>query len=147
MCSERAGDYSLPRRNNASSTIEGKGDTITYYIRKFEKRKLWDRGFCRNSSLQAAWDTSIARTTGLMCINVRGNSRFIEHLTPYHLSQNINTVRIEYWGRSGPYIPAQGGWYIWTSVPKSCWFALPMYICPISLRYLLVVFGLGGGLN
>ena len=29
MGSERAGDYSSPSRNNASSTIEGKGDTTT----------------------------------------------------------------------------------------------------------------------
>jgi len=31
-----------------------------------KKRQLWDRGFRRNSSSQAAWDTSIARTTGFM---------------------------------------------------------------------------------
>ena len=29
-----------------------------------KKRQLWDRGFRQNSSLQAASDTSIARTTG-----------------------------------------------------------------------------------
>ena len=30
-------------------------------IIKFKKRQLWDRGFRQKSSLQAAWDTSIAR--------------------------------------------------------------------------------------
>ena len=30
------------------------------------KRQLWDRGFRRNLSLLAAWDTSIARTTGFI---------------------------------------------------------------------------------
>ena len=29
---------------------------------KMKKRQLWHRGFRRHSSLQAAWDTSIART-------------------------------------------------------------------------------------
>ena len=31
-----------------------------------KNRQLWDRGFRRNSSLQAGWDTSIAGTTGFM---------------------------------------------------------------------------------
>ena len=31
-----------------------------------KKRQLGDRGFHRNSSFQVAWDTSIARTTGIM---------------------------------------------------------------------------------
>ena len=35
-----------------------------YY--KMNKRQLRDRGFRRNSSLQAAWDISIAGTTGFM---------------------------------------------------------------------------------
>ena len=35
-------------------------DTITIIIKR---RQLWDRGFHRNSYLQAAWHTSIARTT------------------------------------------------------------------------------------
>ena len=36
--------------------------TLFYYY-KMKKRQLWDQGFRRNSSLQAAWDISIARTT------------------------------------------------------------------------------------
>ena len=39
---------------------------IYIYTYKIKKRQVWDRGFRRNSSLQAAWDTSIARTTGFM---------------------------------------------------------------------------------
>ena len=35
-----------------------------YY--KMKKRQLWDRGFRRNLSLQAVWDTSITRGTGFM---------------------------------------------------------------------------------
>ena len=35
-------------------------------LKKMKKRQLWDRGFRRNSSLQDAWDTSIASTTGFM---------------------------------------------------------------------------------
>ena len=40
-----------------------KNITFSYDIKK---RQLWDRGFRRNSYLQAEWDTSIARTTGFM---------------------------------------------------------------------------------
>ena len=42
---------------------------LTFLMRshnKMKKCQLWDRGFRRNSSSQAAWDTSIARTTGFM---------------------------------------------------------------------------------
>ena len=41
---------------------------------KYKKRQLWDRGFLRNSSLQAVWDTSIARTTGFMLPHQRCES-------------------------------------------------------------------------
>ena len=43
---------------------------LVYY--KIYKRRLWQRGFRRNSYLQAAWDTSIARTSGFMHINISG---------------------------------------------------------------------------
>ena len=39
---------------------------IQYYNCRMKKLQLWDRGFCRNSSLQSAWDTWIARTTGFV---------------------------------------------------------------------------------
>ena len=39
---------------------------ILYILFFLKKRQVWDRGFHRNSSLQAAWDISIARTTGFM---------------------------------------------------------------------------------
>ena len=43
-----------------------------YIHYKTQKRRQWDRRFRRNSYLQAAWDTSIARTSGFMHINISG---------------------------------------------------------------------------
>ena len=50
-----------------------------------KKRQLWDRGFRRNSSLQAAWGTSIARTTGFM---------WHQECYPYWGGQNLAAVEL-----------------------------------------------------
>ena len=57
-----------------------------WYITKWKKRQLWDRGFRRNSSLQAAWDTSIARDTGLL--------NLVKNISPYWGGQNLTAVEL-----------------------------------------------------
>ena len=54
--------YCCRERQNSLFVLEYTSSRVwflysNYY--KIKKRQLWDRGFHRNSSLQAAWDTSI----------------------------------------------------------------------------------------
>ena len=53
---------------------------------KMKKRQLRDRGFRRNSYLQAVWDTLIARTV------LRVSCDLIEDVSPYWGEQNLTAV-------------------------------------------------------
>ena len=82
---------------------------------KNKKRQLWDRGSRRNSSLQAAWDTSIARTTGFMWL--------IKDVSPHWGEQNLTAVeRIE----------CANTW-LWICM-RPCFLLVGQYVTNSSLR-------------
>ena len=60
-------DIATTTTSTTATTITATATTTTTgekYIMRIKKGQLWDRGFCRDSYLQAVWDTSVARTTG-----------------------------------------------------------------------------------
>ena len=50
--------YCCRERHNSLFVLEYASSRV-WFFSKIKKRQLWDRGFHRNSYLQAAWDTSI----------------------------------------------------------------------------------------
>ena len=75
---------------------------------------LWDRTFRRNSSLQAAWDTSIARTYGFYVTS----SKMLVHIEGNKIWQLWNSVSVQICGCG---LCMRPDWHLldvlWTYIP------------------------------